>query len=52
MYFEKLCWSIGPSCVAQYTEEENEMQRDRLEDVTVMDGFDVKDKDGMPPVPL
>ncbi|KAK7685247.1 hypothetical protein QCA50_011610 [Cerrena zonata] len=42
-YFQRLCDRIGPHHTASYTWEEETMQQDWLEDVTVMDTLDVKD---------
>lgn len=46
LYFQQLCARVGPQSVKDYTKLEDELQRDRLQDVTVMDAFDVRDKDG------
>ncbi|KAK7678330.1 hypothetical protein QCA50_018678 [Cerrena zonata] len=42
-YFQQLCRRVGPELTAQYTLEEEQLQHERLSNVSVMDSVDVKD---------
>ncbi|KAK7676858.1 hypothetical protein QCA50_020194 [Cerrena zonata] len=42
-YFDQLSSHVGPTCVAQWTQDEERMQTQRDEKVEVMDEFDVED---------
>lgn len=46
-YFQQLCRRVGPELTAQYTLEEEQLQHERLSNVSVMDSVDVKDGAGM-----
>lgn len=45
-YYTQLSEHVGTTRVAQWTQDEQRMQTERHENVTVMDGFDVADEKG------
>lgn len=44
--FLEICESVGPENTRKWTELEARLQVERAGDVTVMDEFDIVDKDG------
>ena len=45
-YFDNICASVGELKTKEWTELEEELQNKRVDDVTVMDDFDVRNEKG------